>query len=631
MASDAPLAPLLHHHSTSQYASHPPPPLHIQQAQQMQQMQMRKSPSPVPLSQAQMRREHSYRTASGQQGPGQIASTWPSMGTRQDTRNNYPEHHASYITGQTPISSVLTAEPIVAGINMPNLTMQRSHGPGPDGGYAGSPPQVPSMLSSRRREQSFYDYSRDSGAVPPPVGRPGSMSTLVSSMGSMSLRPPQTNHGLAHGQQSQSLIGSSASGAALFQGSQVAWQNYSSGNPPPVVHTQSNPAHNSSAMSLPPSAIHSAHTIHGPVVQSMPELHGSSSTVNQPGSGGGSNMVYPLWSNINADGFHAYQHHIPVETSNFSGTKYALIIGINYYNKDYSQTSNINSAHAFRNILVSRFGYLEKNVTLLSDDQQDLRSHPTYSLITSNMKRMMREVRPNDSVFFYYCGFGKLPMQVQDKRSETLSAIRRLRSDYILPGDFETAGAIDAAYLHKYLVRQLPQSARLTALLNCIVNETGLGVPYKYTQPNGMAVLTNAIAGSNLFEANVGVNPGSNASFGDLSQRFETNLMQQYPQGSPTVDPETEMSRLQQSSGDIVVFSWDRDYANPNHRNYLSHTPSNQLGNYWGAAMESALRDKPKPTYGDMLGYLHDSTKSLVMLPFIASGRKISMSEPFDI
>ncbi|KAJ2691923.1 Ca(2+)-dependent cysteine protease [Coemansia spiralis] len=335
----------------------------------------------------------------------------------------------------------------------------------------------------------------------------------------------------------------------------------------------------------------------------------------------------PMWGRINANSFNAYQHQIPVQKSSLSGTKHALVIGINYYEMEYSQTSNINSAHSMRDLLVVKYGYREKNVTLLSDGQDSERYHPTHQNITTAIRRMMREVRPNDSVFFYYCGFGRLPVQVHEKRTEVLGAIRRLRSDYILPSDFETTGAIDAAYLHKTLVHQLPPSARLTALFNCIVSETGLGVPYKYSSASGTPVLTNAIAGSNLFEAGIKAGHACTASFGDLSQRLEASLMQQQHQGAGA----EALDRIRQSSGDIVVFGWDRDYGNPKHKQYLSHTPSTQLGTYWAAAMENVVAARGIPTFGTVLGYLRASTDELAMLPFVACGRKITMDDEFVI
>ncbi|KAJ2378590.1 Ca(2+)-dependent cysteine protease, partial [Coemansia sp. RSA 2603] len=453
--------------------------------------------------------------------------------------------------------------------------------------------QIGSGLGSiRRRDQAYGSGQHDSVVQQqqlPPVSQNNSMSTLVNSMGNMSLHQSQPGAGLAYAHQqtrnNQSLHSLTMSVPVVgshLQGSQATLNNYSP-KPPPVSHSQSTYAiSTASAVSVPVNSIHSAPLVnHSMNIHSTPDLLHTSgpSPVASAQGGCGSTMAYPLWMNMQANCFNAYQHHIPVQQSNFSGTKHALIIGINYYNKEYSQTSNINSAHAIRGLLIKRFGYHEKNVVLLSDDQEDPRSHPTHHLITTAIKRMMRNVEANDSVFFYFCGFGRLPVQVLDKRSEQIMAIRRLRSDFILPIDFETAGAIDSAYLKKYLVRQLHSSAHLTAIFNCIVSDTGVDVAYKYINPNGTAVVTNAIAGGNLFEAGMKINPGSNASFGDLSQRFETSFMQQYSQSLQGTDAAAaEMSRIKESTGDIVVFGWDRDYSNPKHKNYLSHTPGNQLG-----------------------------------------------------
>ncbi|KAJ1820070.1 Ca(2+)-dependent cysteine protease [Coemansia sp. RSA 2598] len=603
---------------------------------------LRQSPSPVPLSQSQMRRENAYRAGNGHYDMAQQQMQGSSGG------GGFPEHRMSYIGGHTPISSVLTSEPILAPSGGLGSVSGSIHRPGGSSMHASGY----SSMGTQQQQQQQQRYDASAQPPPPIVSQNSSMSTLVSSMGNLSMRPSQqTSTGVGYGYrqqqqqqqqhyqqqtqtqshaqtQRQSLVMSLPAIGSHVQGSQATLNSGHAPKPPPVSLAQSSyVGASSSAMPLATNTIHSAPLAHSSaLVHSASELPGSS---NSPPN---CNTAYPLWTNIHADGFHAYQHHIPVSKSNFSGTKHALIIGINYYNKEYSQTSNINSAHSFRNLLVKRFGYLEKNVVLLSDDQEDPRSHPTHHLITTSIKRMMHKVQPNDSVFFYFCGFGRLPMQALDRRGDAVAAIRRLRSDYILPSDFETAGAIDSAYLKKYLVRHLPQSARLTALFNCIVSDTGLGIPYKYANPSGTAVLTNAIAGGNLFEAGMSVNPASNASFGDLSQRFETNFMQQYPQAPMTTDAEAEeMARIRQSTGDIIVFGWDRDYTNPKHRSYLTHTPSNQLGAFWGAAMESALRSRPRATFADVLTYLQGSSKKIVMMPFIASGRKIRMDEEFDV
>ncbi|KAJ2480922.1 hypothetical protein IWW56_002089 [Coemansia sp. RSA 2131] len=609
--------PPMAHAATSHYlppAHQSPPPQHQQlpgptrhsslRHQPMHQSPVygqRNSPQPQPLSQsqAQLQRHSSLNSHPG------LAGSRPSM-----DKGGYGGQ-PPYRNSPTPVS--LAPAPPIA-----------------DAGYGGST-QVPGSL---RRGQSMYDQQRDMLVQHPP--RPHQqphMASLVGSMGALSMArsSPQPQNGVFS---QQTLVGSAIMPAPYrgqpaqevaaqnvrmaAQNVNIAAQNMSSQN----IGSQNMALQNMGSQNMGPQGLASAATL--PVSMSpmnkMAEMTGSTLSLAQT-----ENSACPMWANINADGFSAYQHQVSVQQSNLSGTKYALIIGINYYELEYSQTSNINGAHAFKSLLMRKYGYAERNIVLLSDDQENVRNHPTHHNIASHVRRMMREVQPNDAVFFYYCGFGRLPSQLREKRSEVLSGIRRLRSDYILPSDFEQAGAIDTEFLHRHLVRQLPPSARLTALFNCIVHETGLGIPYKYAHSNGVPVLTNAIAGSNLFEANMKLQ-APNASYNDMSQRLESSLIQQQQQQAASA-----LARIQKSSGDIIVFGWARDYANPEYKKSLSQTPSNQLGNYWAAAMENAMRTHGASSFGDVLAYLHAHTRDLTMLPFIACGRKVSMDEKFII
>ncbi|KAJ2848705.1 Ca(2+)-dependent cysteine protease [Coemansia brasiliensis] len=480
-----------------------------------------------------------------------------------DMQSGYAGQHP-YRNSPTPVSSVTTA---------PSARANAA-------AYVGSAQAHPGGL---RQSATMYDHQREMH-----VQQQQNMASLVGSMGAMSL----------------------ARSSPLPQSATFSQPILASSNTMPMPY-RGPPAQSMASAS-------GAGLNSGPPRRT--DLTGSTMSTND-------NSAYPMWSNINANQFSAYQHQVPVQQSNLSGTKYALIIGINYYEHEYSQTSNINGAHAFKSLLQRKYGYSDRNIVLLSDDQEDSRCHPTYHNITSHIKRMMRDVRPNDAVFFYFCGFGRLPVQLKERRSEVLSGIRRLRCDYILPSDFEYAGAIDAEYLHRHLVHQLPPSARLTALFNCIVCETGLGVPYKYPHLNGVPVLTNAIAGSNLFEAEMRIN-ASNGSYSDLSQRLENSLIQQ--QQNMGAESDT-LTRIRKSSGDILVFGWDRDFSNPEYKKCLVQTPSNQLGSFWAAAMENSIRTRGYATFGDILGYLQTHTQDLVMLPFIACGRKIDMQERFVI
>ncbi|KAJ2681484.1 hypothetical protein GGH99_005182 [Coemansia sp. RSA 1285] len=48
-------------------------------------------------------------------------------------------------------------------------------------------------------------------------------------------------------------------------------------------------------------------------------------------------------------------------------------------------------------------------------------------------------------------------------------------------------------------------------------------------------------------------------------------------------------------------------------------------------AMDTIHRSKGRVTFGDLLGSLQNSSKDIVMMPFIASGRKLSMDEAFNM
>ncbi|KAJ2508694.1 hypothetical protein GGI11_005978, partial [Coemansia sp. RSA 2049] len=60
-------------------------------------------------------------------------------------------------------------------------------------------------------------------------------------------------------------------------------------------------------------------------------------------------------------------------------------------------------------------------------------------------------------------------------------------------------------------------------------------------------------------------------------------------------------------------------------------TPSTMLSTYWMTAMDTIHRSKGRVTFGDLLGSLQNSSKDIVMMPFIASGRKLSMDEAFNM
>ena len=50
------------------------------------------------------------------------------------------------------------------------------------------------------------------------------------------------------------------------------------------------------------------------------------------------------------------------------------------------------------------FGYAREDMVLLTDDQQNPMSQPTKSNIIRAMHWLVKDAKPNDSLFFHYSG-----------------------------------------------------------------------------------------------------------------------------------------------------------------------------------------------------------------------------------
>ncbi|KAJ1965089.1 Ca(2+)-dependent cysteine protease [Dipsacomyces acuminosporus] len=341
----------------------------------------------------------------------------------------------------------------------------------------------------------------------------------------------------------------------------------------------------------------------------------------------------PLWWNTPAASFQAYRHDIAVPQSNLSGNKYALLIGINYFNCRYSQSNNINSASAMKGFLMSRFGYPEDNITLLTDDPTvGSKAKSTRLNILRSIETMMEKIQANDSVFLYFSGFSHLPHSLAKTKSDVLSKIRSIRADYILPSDFEQKGAIESRSLYNRLVKKLPASARLIAVFDCRISDTALDVPYKYSV-KGEPMYTNALSRNNLYETGANMCSASNASVGDLSHRFRDELIAQERQRQSSADGRAEdLDRIRQCTGDIVIFGWDYDYSHQENRK-LPHVSGNLMSTSWSSAVDRKLRSSSRVTFQDILRYVKASSKDADkhLKPFVASGRKISIDDELVI
>lgn len=87
-----------------------------------------------------------------------------------------------------------------------------------------------------------------------------------------------------------------------------------------------------------------------------------------------------------------------------TGHRKALLIGINYFGQKGQLRGCINDVKNMSAYLNSNFGYAREDMVILTDDQQNPMSQPTKQNILRAMHWLVKDAKPNDSLFFHYSG-----------------------------------------------------------------------------------------------------------------------------------------------------------------------------------------------------------------------------------
>ena len=87
-----------------------------------------------------------------------------------------------------------------------------------------------------------------------------------------------------------------------------------------------------------------------------------------------------------------------------TGMRKALLIGINYFGQRGQLRGCINDVRNMSGYLVTHFGYKREDMVILTDDQQNPISQPTKQNILRAMHWLVKDAKPNDSLFFHYSG-----------------------------------------------------------------------------------------------------------------------------------------------------------------------------------------------------------------------------------
>uniref|UniRef100_A0A803NB02 Peptidase C14 caspase domain-containing protein n=2 Tax=Chenopodium quinoa TaxID=63459 RepID=A0A803NB02_CHEQI len=130
----------------------------------------------------------------------------------------------------------------------------------------------------------------------------------------------------------------------------------------------------------------------------------------------------------------------------------AVLVGCNYPNTEYELQGCINDVIAMKHMLSKRFGFDEKDIELLSDEEGSS-ALPTGANIKKALENMVDRAMEGDVLYFHYSGHGTLIPSLKQNEPHR-------KDEAIVPCDFNLITDMD----FRQLVNKLPPKASFTVL-----------------------------------------------------------------------------------------------------------------------------------------------------------------------
>lgn len=151
-------------------------------------------------------------------------------------------------------------------------------------------------------------------------------------------------------------------------------------------------------------------------------------------------------------------------------TKRALLIGINYKNQSSQLNGCINDVKNIQNVLVNNCSYSPQNIRMLTDESS---VQPTRSAIEENIRWLVSNCSPGDTLFFHYSGHGS---QMKDTNGDEPDSL----DEVIVPLDYMTKGVISDDWLFINMAQVVPPNVTLYAFFDCCHSGTIIDLRFNY-------------------------------------------------------------------------------------------------------------------------------------------------------
>lgn len=271
-----------------------------------------------------------------------------------------------------------------------------------------------------------------------------------------------------------------------------------------------------------------------------------------------------------------------------TGRRKALLVGINYFGQKGQLRGCINDVKNLSNYLNENFGYAREDMVILTDDQQNQMSQPTKQNVFRAMHWLVKDAKPNDSLFFHYSGHGGQTPDLDGDEDDGYDEV-------IYPVDFRQAGHIVDDEMHAIMVRPLLPGVRLTAIFDSCHSGTALDLPYIYSTQGTLKEPNLAKeAGQGLLSAL------SSYARGDLAG-IATTAMGLFKKVTTGDEVRDRNLQTKTSPADVIMWSGSKD----------SQTSSDATiaGEATGAmswAFVTALKKNPQQSYLQLLNSIRD-------------------------
>ncbi|PSR90849.1 peptidase C14, caspase domain-containing protein [Coniella lustricola] len=278
--------------------------------------------------------------------------------------------------------------------------------------------------------------------------------------------------------------------------------------------------------------------------------------------------------------------------SQCSGRRKGLLIGINYFGQRGQLRGCINDVRNMSAYLVEHFGYKREDMVILTDDQQNPMSQPTKQNILRAMHWLVKDARPNDSLFLHYSGHGGQTKDLDGDEDDGYDEV-------IYPVDFRQTGHITDDEMHRIMVKPLQPGVRLTAIFDSCHSGTALDLPYIYS--------TQGV----LKEPNLAKEAGANI-LGMLSSYGQGDIGGMLKKGMTLFNRATKGEAAHErtlqtktSPADVIMFSGSKD-----DQTSADATIAAQATGAMSWAFMTALKRNPQQSYVQLLNSIRDALAS---------------------